>query len=100
MISKVVRYKIKASEERVVVKALYEFVDAVSAHEPDTHYEIFQLEDGVSFIHTLRFKDAAAEQNHQNAGYTSRFVTLLYPACETPPEYTTVKDTISTELPK
>ncbi|HSW37798.1 MAG TPA: antibiotic biosynthesis monooxygenase [Candidatus Saccharimonadales bacterium] len=97
MVAKIVRYKAKPHEVTEVAQAIKDFLVAIAKHEPDTDYQALQMTDGVSFIHTMRFKDEAAMQKHANADYTLKFTDVLYPRCEVEPEFSDVKDVFSTE---
>ncbi len=90
MIKKLVRFRVEPGEIETVKKAIAEFVAAVRTNEPDTIYGSLQAEDGVSFVHAMAFANESAEQRHSGADYTKRFVEVLYPRCEQPPEFTTV----------
>jgi quinol monooxygenase YgiN len=91
VIRKVVRYKVKEAELEPVEQAITEFVDAIAQNEPHTVYEAYQSDDGVSFIHFMSFPDQEAEQKHQTAAYTMKFVQVLYPRCEEAPVFTDLK---------
>ncbi len=97
MISKIVKYKVKTDEVDTVLSAIKEFLIAIANTEPETKYESLQLVNGVDFIHTMRFPNQMAEEQHQKAQYTLKFVSILYPRCETEPEYTDVKEYLSTK---
>ncbi len=95
MISKIVRYKVKSEEVETVLAAIKEFLLAIANSEPETKYDALQLIDEVSFIHSMRFPNPLAEQQHQKAQYTLKFVDTLYPRCEEEPEFTEVKEYFS-----
>jgi hypothetical protein len=97
MVSKIVRYKIKPEETDTVLAAIKEFLMAIANSEPETRYDALQLVDGVSFIHTMRFPSSLAEEQHQKAQYTLKFVDVLYPRCEIAPEFTEVKEYFSSK---
>lgn len=87
MIAKLARYKLKADKQDEVVSILEEFVKTVKEKEPNTlRYVVYRLEDGVSFVHIMYFKDEAAEQHHQEADYVKKFDELLNPNCVDAPE--------------
>lgn len=91
MIRKVVRYQVKEAELRPVEQAITEFVDAIAQNEPYTVYEAYQSDDGVSFVHFMSFPNQEAEEKHQTATYTMKFVEVLYPRCEAAPVFTDLK---------
>lgn len=95
MVSKIVRYKIKSEEVDTVLAAIKDFLLAIANTEPETKYEALQLVDGVSFIHTMRFPNQLADEQHQKAQYTLKFVDVLYPRCEEAPVFTEVKEYFS-----
>ena len=97
MVSKVLRYKIKASEIEEVLSAIKEFLMAMANSEPDTRYEVMQLVDNVNFIHTMHFPSQMAEEQHQKAQYTQKFMNILYASCEVEPEFVDVKEYFSTK---
>ncbi|MBA2690694.1 MAG: hypothetical protein H0U63_07820 [Burkholderiales bacterium] len=95
-IRKMARYTIRASEIETVRKAIAQFVNDIEDNEPATLYEAFALADKVSFVHTMCFADADAEQYHRGAPHTKRFVEVLYPRCETAPEFIDLNPVAST----
>jgi quinol monooxygenase YgiN len=97
MIYKIVRYKMKLGRGAVAVEALKDFVAGIAADEPETFYEAYQAEDGVSFVNMMRFPDETAEKYHQSAPHTMKFVEILYPNCEEMPVFTTLNLVKSTE---
>ncbi len=97
MISKIVRYKVRPEEVGNVLSAIREFLMAIANCEPETKYDALQLIDEVSFIHTMRFPNPLADEQHQKAQYTLKFVDTLYPRCEDAPEFTEVKEYLSSK---
>lgn len=97
MIYKIVHYKMMPDKGDVAVEALEEFVAGIAMDEPETYYEAYQEEDGVSFVNIMRFPDETAEKYHQSASHTMRFVERIYPNCEEMPVFTTLKLVKSTE---
>lgn len=92
MIAKIAEFKVKVDKLEECKKAIAEFVAAVKANEPGTIlYESYQKTDSVSFIHTMYFKDAEAEEMHKNSPYVKKFVDILYPNCEIKPTFTDLK---------
>lgn len=97
MFRKIVRYKVKAEEVETVLAAIKDFLLAIANSEPETRYEALQLVDEVSFIHTMHFSSQLADEQHQKAQYTLKFVDTLYPRCEESPVFTEVKEYLSTK---
>ncbi len=97
MVSKIVRYKIKPESTEEVLAAIREFLLAIANSEPETRYDAMQLVDGVSFIHTMRFPNPLADEQHQKAQYTLKFVNILYPECVEAPVFTEVMEYLSTK---
>lgn len=97
MISKIVRYKVKPEEIEAVLAAIREFLLAIANSEPETRYDALQLVDGVSFIHTMRFPNPLADEQHQKAQYTLKFVDALYPRCVEAPVFTDVNEYLSSK---
>ncbi len=91
MIYKIVHYKMKADKGDVAVKALESFIAGIVEDEPETFYEGYQADDGVSFVNIMAFPDETAEKYHQSAPHTQKFVEILYPNCEEMPAFTTLK---------
>ena len=88
MIAKLARYRIKADKQDEMVSVVEEFVKTVKENEPNTlRYTAYRLEDGVSFVHIMYFKDEEAEQQHQGANYVKKFTELLNPNCVDEPEF-------------
>ena len=87
MIRKFTQYKVKEGKLIEVEKAIQAFVNAIAQEEPNTHYAAYRTEDPTVFVHTMAFPDAAAEELHQQADYTLKFVDALYPNCEEPPRF-------------
>jgi quinol monooxygenase YgiN len=91
MIAKLARYRIKADKQDEMVAVLEEFVKTVKENEPNTlRYTAYRLEDGVSFIHIMYFKDEEAEQHHNSTSYLKKFAEILNPNCEQQPEFVTI----------
>jgi quinol monooxygenase YgiN len=91
MISKMASYRVKADKQDEVVAVVEEFVKTVKENEPNTlRYTAYRLEDGVSFVHIMYFKDEEAEQHHQSTDYVKKFTKLLHPSCEQEPEFVTI----------
>lgn len=87
MIRKITQYKVKEDKLIEVENAIQRFVNAIAQAEPETHYAAYRTEVPTDFIHTMAFKDEAAETQHQQADYTLRFVEVLYPNCEEQPRF-------------
>jgi quinol monooxygenase YgiN len=81
------RYRIRPESDEAVTAAIREFVAEVRRNEPETRYEAWRVGEGVDFLHLMRFADAEAEERHRVAPYTTRFVEILYPACESAPVF-------------
>ncbi len=88
MIRKVAEYTVRDGEVETVLAAIREFVQAVAQSEPSTVYEAYQRQGQPAFIHVMTFVDAAAEERHQAAPYTRRFVEILHPRCTAQPAFT------------
>jgi len=87
MIVRTASYRVYPGEVERCLEAIREFVTAV-ADEPGTlAYEAYRLEDGVSFLHFMRFSDADAEARHRTTPHVKTFVERLYPRCEQPPVF-------------
>lgn len=99
MIHRIAEYRILAGEGAPVTEAVAEFVAAVRAHEPETRYEAYRRGEGLDFIHFMTFPDADAEERHRRASYTARFVEILYPRCEAPPDFTRLFPVVPSEGP-
>ena len=87
MILKIAQYRAKEAAAQEVRQAVKTFVAAVLENEPQTKYEAYLKEDGVSYIHYMVFTDEAAQLNHEEALYTQDFVQTLYPRCVEPPVF-------------
>jgi quinol monooxygenase YgiN len=88
VIAKMARYRVKADKRDEVVSVLEEFVKTVKEKEPSTlRYVAYRLEDGVSFVHIMYFKDEEAERRHREASYVKKFEKLLHPNCEEEPRF-------------
>ena len=91
MIAKLARYRIKSDKQDEIVTLLEEFVKTIKEHEPNTlRYVAYRLEDGVSFVHIMYFKDEEAEQHHQESSYWKKFTELLHPNCEEEPQFVSI----------
>ena len=97
MVSKLVRYNVRSDEVEAVIAAIKEFLLAIANSEPETRYNVLQLVDEVSFIHTMRFPSPLADEQHQKAQYTLKFVNALYPRCQEAPEFIEVKEYFSSK---
>lgn len=91
MAIKIVHDRIRPDKLEVVLPAIREFVASIAQVEPQTRYDAYQAEDGVSFVHLMSFPDADAESSHQTAAHTARFVEILYPNCEQAPVFTDLR---------
>jgi quinol monooxygenase YgiN len=88
MIHKTLRYSVKPESVENVKQAVQELVDAVGKNEPGIlRYEAYVEHDGVSFVHTMTFKDEESNTIHRTADHTDRFVEALYPSCKSLPVY-------------
>ena len=68
--------------------ATEQLVEAIRKNEPGTlRYEAYAEHDGVSFLHTMTFKDEESNTLHRTAEHTDRFVETLYPSCKSLPVY-------------
>lgn len=90
MISKYVTYKVRESELATVLTAIKQFLDAIRTNEPDTVYEAYQASDRLSFMNIMHFTDVAVAEKHSKSVYTDKFVSVLYPRCETTPVFTDI----------
>ena len=90
MIRLMAEYRIKEGTLKVVQSAIREFVTSIHAAEPETEYIPYRVGDSDRFIHIMAFTDEDAQQHHQNADYTTKFVEILYPNCSQLPEFTPV----------
>jgi quinol monooxygenase YgiN len=91
VIRRVAEYTIREGELEPVLDAIVRFVAAVRAAEPGTRYEAYRRADTLSFLHTMAFPDADAEDAHRRAAYTTAFVQALYPRCVEPPRFTELR---------
>lgn len=92
MIHITVKYKIKKDKTNKIKKAIKEFVDSVKKKEPGTLvYKAFQLDDRLSFIHFMTFKDKKSKKIHETSHYVKKFVNVLYPNCAKKPVFTDLK---------
>lgn len=91
MIAKLARYRVKAEKKEEVLSVVEEFVKTVKENEPGTlRYTAYRLEDGVSFVHIMYFKDEDAEQRHRGSENARKFEKRLRPNCEEEPEFVTI----------
>ncbi|MBI3026773.1 antibiotic biosynthesis monooxygenase [Candidatus Woesearchaeota archaeon] len=87
-----VKYKIKKEEINEAKKAIREFINSVLKNEPGTHYYgAYQLNDNVSFVHFMEFRDEKSKKIHENTSYVKKFVSILYPNCVEKPVFTELK---------
>ena len=70
--------------------AIREFVEYVSANEPDTlrYTSLREKDDPHRFIHYFIFKDEAARDLHASSDAVNRFTGVLYPNLVAPVEFT------------
>jgi quinol monooxygenase YgiN len=91
MIAKLARYRVKEEKKDQVSSIVEEFVKKVRDQESNTlRYTAYRLEDGVSFVHIMYFKDEEAEEHHRGTDYLKEFEKLLHPDCEEGPELVTI----------
>ncbi len=88
MIIKIAEYQIKPDELEIVLEAIKEFVANIQSHELNTFYEAFRRGESYEFVHLMKFETPEAEEHHQSAEYTQKFVDILYPRCEKQPVFT------------
>lgn len=92
MIHIMVQYKVKKDKLKEVEEAIKDFVKAVKENESGTLvYESFQLNDKVSFVHFIAFKDEKSKKIHETSSYVNKFVKILYPNCEEAPQFFDLK---------
>lgn len=94
-ISKVARFKIKASHLQEAKSIIQDFLQAVSENERGKTllYKSFHYKtESNSFLHLMTFKNAKAEEAHRNASYTQDFVEKLYPLCSEKPQFDTLEE--------
>jgi quinol monooxygenase YgiN len=77
MIRKTALYQVQREASAAVEAAVREFLAHVARAEPHTEYVALRLDDG-SFLHLMGFESAEAEQKHESAEYTRRFVDKLH----------------------
>ena len=87
MIRLMAEYRIKEGTLEVVQSAIKEFVAAIHEAEPEIDYISYRSGDSGRFIHIMAFPDEQAQQRHQEASYTEKFVEILYPNCYQLPEF-------------
>ena len=88
MIHKAMRYSVEREKVDIVKRAVVAFVDAVRVNEPGAIvYEVFQEHDGVSFVHSMIFKDEACAAEHRTAKHTEAFAEAVYPHCSSLPVF-------------
>ena len=87
MIRKLANYRIDPESLKEVERAIEAFVAAIGREEPETIYEAYRIADNVSFIHLMAFPSREAEEAHQMAPHTKKFVDILYPHCEEQPTF-------------
>lgn len=90
MIRLIAEFRVKKGTEKEVLKAIREFVTAVHLEESTTEYRAYRLGESRDYLHIMAFTDEAAQKRHQTAGYTQKFVEILYPNCEEEPKFTTI----------
>ncbi len=90
MIIKKAEYKVKSDNLDEALNIVRSFVRTVDQEEPGVvKYDAFQhKDDPQTFTHFMVFTDESADETHQNAEHTKKFVENLYPKCENEPEYT------------
>jgi quinol monooxygenase YgiN len=99
MIHKIARFTVKKEQLQTCLTAIQAFVAAIQREEPGVlYYSSFQLEDEVSFLHLMSFRDADAERHHQSAAHTRKFVDILYPNCVVEPHFETCTLVAATNL--
>lgn len=54
-------------------RSLWTFLRSVRSAEPATHYQVYQLEDGVTYLHLATFPSDEHLLQHLNAPYTNAF---------------------------
>ena len=91
MIRLMAEYRIKEGTLGVVQSVIKEFVAATQEAEPDTEYTSYWVGGSDRFVHIMAFVDEKAQQRHQKADYTARFVEVLYPNCSVLPEFTPIE---------
>ena len=74
----------------ICMKAIYEFVDYVREHEPDTlvYTSLHEKQNPNSFLHYFIFRDENARDLHSNSDAVKRFTETLYPNLIAPVEFT------------
>lgn len=86
MIHKLASYRVRLSEVSRVKEAISELITHVRKSEWGTlTYEVYQLQDEISFLHVMTFEDAQSEKDHQQSAHTRKFAEVLKPLCEEPP---------------
>lgn len=88
MVTKLLRYEVQKDKLTQAISVVQEFVSRVHEMEPDTYYAAYQTPNKYEFIHFMSFTDGSAEEHHQNASYTKKFTSTLYPLCVEDPEST------------
>jgi quinol monooxygenase YgiN len=97
MIVRTAQFRVKPGEAEACLDAIRDFVEAVAAEPGTLSYDAYRLEDGISFLHLMRFRDAEAEAFHRATPHVKALVELLYPRCEAPPTFETAALVASAE---
>ena len=87
MVRKMASYQVKPEMVTAIEAAIGEFVTAILEAEPGTTYTAYRIHGENCFVHFMAFPDQDAEESHQTAAYTLKFVQVLYPNCEIQPQF-------------
>jgi quinol monooxygenase YgiN len=99
MKSLVARFAIKDGNLEEALHIIREFVLQVEEHETRTLlYKVFKEKDSLRFEHLMTFVDEDAQKAHSGSEYCKKFVSLLYPLCESEPVFTELELISESEL--
>jgi len=89
MIARTVEFIVKKNKLGKVKDAIDHFVRTVHVSEPGTRiYVSLQEKENINkFLHVMIFESDGAAQKHQGAGYTQKFIEILYPNCQSEPVF-------------
>lgn len=86
-----IKYSVDSKRLDEYQRELKVFVDAVKSKDPDiTEYNVFQGPDGLSFVHYVTFKDAAAEMKHSKSPHAKKLRRVMKKCVPIEPEYITL----------
>ena len=86
MLHLIARFRSKEENIKSVKSLIKDFLEKIMENEPDTiYYESIQLDDNVSFIHIITFRNEEAKKLHETSLYVAEFTKKVYPLLESEP---------------